>query len=215
MTIRAMIFSLSLALVAAGLMLPTSAKAEKFYDPASKSWVSYKASHWGGTSGKTFKPSPRYVRKKVSYRSGEAPGTVVIDPKKKYLYYVTGPNTAIRYGVGVGREGFGWEGTVRVGAKKTWPSWVPPKEMLQRQPDLPRFMPGGIKNPLGARAIYLFEGNKDTLYRIHGTNEPWTIGYNVSSGCIRLVNDDVVDLYSKIKVGTKVIVKKSSGFGFF
>ncbi len=215
MYLRVCLILSGLALFAIGSVCSTPAMAEQYFDPVSKKWITYKASHWGGKAGKTFKPSPRYRRQSVSYRSGEEPGTVIIDTRKKYLYYVTSRNRAIRYGVGVGREGFGWSGVVKVGAKKQWPSWVPPKDMLKRQPDLPKFMAGGPKNPLGARAIYLFEGRKDTLYRIHGTNEPWTIGHNVSSGCIRMVNDDVIDLYEKVKVGSKVIVKESSGFAFF
>jgi lipoprotein-anchoring transpeptidase ErfK/SrfK len=146
----------------------------------------------------------------VRYNSGEQPGTIIIDTGAHYLYYVTGGGQAIRYGVGVGRTGFGWKGTVRVGGKSEWPSWHPPKEMIAREAKrghkLPVVMAGGKGNPLGARAIYLHGKGGDTGYRIHGTSEPWTIGLNVSSGCIRLVNDDVIDLYNRARVGAKVIV---------
>lgn len=145
---------------------------------------------------------PRYLRQEVYYDGPEAPGTVVIDTPAKFLYLVEPGNKALRYGIGVGRPGFTWSGMHKVSAKKQWPDWVPPKEMLERQPRLPHFMAGGPNNPLGARALYL--GN--TLYRIHGSNEPWTIGQNVSSGCIRLRNSDVIDLYDRVQVGAKVVV---------
>ena len=134
---------------------------------------------------------PRYLRQEVDYHGTEAPGTIVIDTPNKFLYLVEGGGKAMRYGIGVGRPGFTWSGVHAVSAKKEWPDWVPPEEMLQRQPDLPHFMAGGPNNPLGARAMYL----GSTLYRIHGSNEPWTIGHNVSSGCIRMRNADVIDLY--------------------
>jgi lipoprotein-anchoring transpeptidase ErfK/SrfK len=145
---------------------------------------------------------PRFERQEVAYSGKEAPGTVVIDTPNKFLYLVEPNGRAMRYGVGVGRPGFTWAGVHTISAKKEWPDWVPPDDMLQRQPGLPHFMAGGPNNPLGARAMYL----GSTLYRIHGSNEPWTIGHNVSSGCIRLRNADVVDLYSRVKVGTKVVV---------
>ena len=145
---------------------------------------------------------PRYERQEVAYSGKEAPGTIVIDTPNKFLYLIESNGMAMRYGVGVGRPGFTWAGVHTISAKKEWPDWVPPDDMLQRQPGLPHFMAGGPNNPLGARAMYL----GSTLYRIHGSNEPWTIGHNVSSGCIRLRNEDVVDLYNRVKVGTKVIV---------
>jgi len=145
---------------------------------------------------------PRYLRQEVEYHGGEAPGTIIIDTPNKFLYLVEPNGKAMRYGVGVGRPGFTWAGVHTISAKKEWPDWVPPEEMLERQPALPHFMAGGPGNPLGARAMYL----GSTLYRIHGSNEPWTIGHNVSSGCIRLRNADVIDLYSRVKVGTKVVV---------
>jgi lipoprotein-anchoring transpeptidase ErfK/SrfK len=165
---------------------------------------------------------PAFIRTTVSYRSGEAPGTIIIDPQNHYLYLVQEGGQAIRYGVGVGRQGFGWSGTANVHDKQQWPDWYPPKEMLARQPELMAHMselqgglgmPGGTRNPLGARALYLWQGNKDTLYRIHGTSEPWTIGRSVSSGCIRMIDQDVIDLYERVPVGAKVIVLSSGGVG--
>jgi lipoprotein-anchoring transpeptidase ErfK/SrfK len=144
----------------------------------------------------------RLKRQIVSYATREAPGTVIIDTPNTYLYYVLGGGQAIRYGIGVGRDGFTWSGTQSVTKKAEWPDWTPPPEMIARQPYLPRHMAGGPGNPLGARAMYL----GGTVYRIHGTNAPGTIGTHVSSGCIRLTNADVTDLYSRVNVGTKVIV---------
>jgi lipoprotein-anchoring transpeptidase ErfK/SrfK len=144
----------------------------------------------------------RLKRQIVSYPSREAPGTIIIDTPNTYLYYVLGGGQAIRYGIGVGRDGFTWSGTQSITKKAEWPDWTPPPEMIARQPYLPRHMAGGPGNPLGARAMYL----GGTVYRIHGTNAPGTIGTHVSSGCIRLTNQDVADLYSRVNVGTKVIV---------
>jgi len=144
----------------------------------------------------------RLRRQVVSYATREAPGTVIIDTPNTYLYYVLGGGQAIRYGIGVGRDGFTWSGVQSVTKKAEWPDWTPPPEMIARQPYLPRHMAGGPGNPLGARAMYL----GGTVYRIHGTNAPETIGTHVSSGCIRLTNADVSDLYSRVNVGTKVIV---------
>jgi lipoprotein-anchoring transpeptidase ErfK/SrfK len=151
-----------------------------------------------------------FRRQLVRYNTNEAPGTIIIDTSHHFLYLIQGGGSAIRYGVGVGRTGFGWKGTVRIGRKAEWPTWYPPKEMIAREAKrghkLPVMMAGGRGNPLGARAMYLFGTGGDTGFRIHGTSEPWTIGLNVSSGCIRLVNDDVVDLYSRARIGAKVIV---------
>ena len=146
--------------------------------------------------------SPRFYRTVVDYPTVEPPGTIIIDTPNTYLYLTLGHGKAIRYGIGVGREGFTWSGTERISSMKEWPDWLPPPEMIKRQPYLPRFMAGGETNPLGARAMYL--GN--TEYRIHGTNQPSTIGTFVSSGCIRLTNEDVEDLYSRVTVGTTVVV---------
>jgi lipoprotein-anchoring transpeptidase ErfK/SrfK len=145
---------------------------------------------------------PRFMRQTVPYRGEEKPGTIVINTPERLLYLVEDNGQAVRYGIGVGRPGFTWAGMHEVTAKREWPDWRPPDEMLKRRPDLPRYMEGGPDNPLGARALYL----GSTLYRIHGSNEPWTIGQQVSSGCIRMRNEDVVDLYERVKVGAKVIV---------
>jgi lipoprotein-anchoring transpeptidase ErfK/SrfK len=162
---------------------------------------------------------PAYRRKDVQYATREARGSIVVDPPEHYLYFVQEGGRALRYGVGVGSEGFGWSGVSRVHSKQEWPNWYPTKEILERRPELRPAMrelqsgpgvPGGYDNPLGARALYLWQENKDTLYRIHGTNEPWTIGKNVSSGCIRMINEDVIDLYDRTPVGTKVVVLPSS-----
>jgi lipoprotein-anchoring transpeptidase ErfK/SrfK len=144
----------------------------------------------------------RLRRQVVAYHTREAPGTIIIDTPNTQLYYVLGAGKAVRYGIGVGREGFTWSGVQTISRKTEWPDWVPPAEMLQRQPYLPRFMAGGPGNPLGARAMYL----GGTIYRIHGTNAPETIGGQVSSGCIRMLNEDVVDLYARASLGTRVVV---------
>jgi lipoprotein-anchoring transpeptidase ErfK/SrfK len=158
---------------------------------------------------------PAFLRAEVDYTGEEAPGTIVVDPEAHYLYEVREDNLATRYGIGVGREGFGWSGTATIKEKREWPDWYPPKEMIQRQPEIrPELaklqgglgMPGGPTNPLGARAMYLWQNNRDTLFRIHGTREPETIGTNVSSGCIRMINQDVIDLYARVPVGTRVVV---------
>jgi lipoprotein-anchoring transpeptidase ErfK/SrfK len=142
----------------------------------------------------------------VQNPTNEPAGTIVIDTRSRHLYLVQPGGGAIQYGIGVGRQGFTWKGVAHVGRKTEWPRWIPPKEMLQRRPDLPEEMDGGLDNPLGARALYLFQGNKDTLFRIHGTNEPDSIGKAVSSGCIRMMNADAIDLYERVKVGTRVVV---------
>ncbi|WP_036281641.1 L,D-transpeptidase [Methylocystis sp. ATCC 49242] len=149
---------------------------------------------------------PSSTREIMPDPTEEKPGTITVDTQNRYLYLSLPNGQAVRYGIGVGREGFTWKGRVRIGRKESWPDWTPPKEMLKRRPDLPRHMAGGEDNPLGARAMYLYSGNRDTMFRIHGSNEPWTIGQAVSSGCIRMTNDDVTDLFSRVKVGTAVVV---------
>jgi lipoprotein-anchoring transpeptidase ErfK/SrfK len=146
-----------------------------------------------------------YQRQMVFYRTTEAPGTIIVHTAERFLFVVQGNNRALRYGIGVGRDGFQWSGLLKITRKAEWPDWTPPPEMIARQPYLPRFMAGGPGNPLGARALYL----GTTVYRIHGTNQPQTIGQSVSSGCFRLVNPDVIDLYDRIAVGTKVIVRQA------
>jgi lipoprotein-anchoring transpeptidase ErfK/SrfK len=147
---------------------------------------------------------PKWQKTVVFYRTTEAPGTIIVQSDQRYLYVVQPGGRALRYGIGVGRDGFRWQGLVKITQKNEWPDWTPPEEMIQRQPYLPRWMAGGPGNPLGARAMYL--GN--TVYRIHGTNQPQTIGTAVSSGCFRLTNPDVSDLYDRIPVGTKVIIRQ-------
>ncbi|TDR94419.1 L,D-transpeptidase [Enterovirga rhinocerotis] len=143
-------------------------------------------------------------REVVSYSGRHAPGTIIISTTERRLYLVLGGGQAMRYGVGVGRPGFDWAGTKTITRKAEWPTWTPPAQMLKRRPDLPRFMKGGPDNPMGARALYL----GSSLYRIHGSNEPDTIGQAVSSGCIRMLNDDVIDLYNRVRVGTRVVVQR-------
>ena len=156
-----------------------------------------------------------FHRANVAYATREAPGTIVVDPAGHYLYYVEAGGRATRYGIGVGRDGFAWSGEATIKSKQEWPDWYPPKEMIERRPDLKRQlvelqsglgMHGGPGNPLGARAMYLWQGDRDTLFRIHGTNEPWTIGKSQSSGCIRMINQDAMDLYQKTAAGTRVVV---------
>jgi lipoprotein-anchoring transpeptidase ErfK/SrfK len=156
-----------------------------------------------------------FWRSEVDYVSSEQPGSIIVDPRAHYLYFVLSGDRAMRYGVGVGKEGFGWNGVATIKSKQEWPDWYPPMEMIERDPSIKERVgalqsgigvPGGLTNPLGARAMYLWQGNKDTLFRIHGTLEPWTIGKNVSSGCIRMVNQDVIDLYNRVAAGATVKV---------
>lgn len=152
---------------------------------------------------------PRYLRQEVAYRTDEQPGTIIVDTRDTFLYLVRENGRALRYGVGVGRDGFDWSGRALIQMKREWPTWTPPRSMIERQPELEKYangMPPGLDNPLGARALYLFENGRDTLYRLHGTNEPWSIGNAVSSGCIRLFNQDIIDLYSRVPLGTAVAV---------
>jgi len=149
---------------------------------------------------------PAFRRQPVYFRTTEKPGTIIIHTNERFLYLVQGDNRAMRYGIGVGRDGFQWSGLKTIERKAEWPDWTPPPEMIQRQPYLPRFMAGGPGNPMGARALYI----GGTVYRIHGTNQPQTIGYAVSSGCFRLVNSDIIDLYQRVPVGTKVIVRQQA-----
>jgi lipoprotein-anchoring transpeptidase ErfK/SrfK len=147
---------------------------------------------------------PQFQRQMVLYRTSEPPGTIIVHTSERFLYLIQGNGRALRYGIGVGREGFQWQGLLKITRKQEWPDWTPPPEMIARQPYLPRFMAGGPGNPMGARALYL----GTTVYRIHGTNQPHTIGSAVSSGCFRLVNNDVVDLFERVPVGTKVVVRQ-------
>jgi lipoprotein-anchoring transpeptidase ErfK/SrfK len=191
-----------------------AAQASSFLDEINNSLQDVGSGPAGPDVGKDVSlPAPstsKFRRQTVKYVTGEAPGTIVIDTNRKFLYYVVGGGKAIRYGIGVGREGFGWHGIVHVGRKEEWPAWKPPEEMIARERKrgkyLPEYVAGGAGNPLGARALYLFDGFFDNGYRIHGTTEPGSIGHNVSSGCIRLLNRDVIDLYNRTPIGTKVIV---------
>ena len=189
------------ALLAAAILSCSSAQARPLFaslNPPTQSQIAPQVDEPADAE----QQDARFRRQVVDYRTAEAPGTIVIDTPNTYLYLVLGNGKALRYGIGVGREGFTWSGVKTVVKKAEWPDWYPPQEMIARQPYLPRFMAGGPGNPLGARAMYL----GGTVYRIHGTNNPATIGHHVSSGCIRLTNDDVADLYQRVKVGAKVIV---------
>ena len=191
---------------AAGLVAPASA--------APSAPVPAVAAHSAGLVHQVAiqkkEPAQQFKRKKVRLVTDEEAGTIIIDTNNKFLYLVQGNDRAIRYGVGVGRDGFGWSGRVKIGRKEEWPTWRPPAEMRRREAAkghiLPVVQEGGEDNPLGARAMYLYKGGRDTIFRLHGTNQPWTIGLNMSSGCIRMMNKDVEDLYSRVDIGTKVIV---------
>jgi lipoprotein-anchoring transpeptidase ErfK/SrfK len=155
---------------------------------------------------------PELARQAVTYNGPEKPGSIVVDIDQRFLYLVQADGKALRYGVGVGRQGFSWRGTAYVGRKGVWPAWSPTTTMVSLKPDLPRYQEAGLDNPLGARALYLYQDGKDTLFRIHGTNEPWTIGEQVSSGCVRMLNEDVVDLYSRVPTGATVYVKRDGRY---
>jgi lipoprotein-anchoring transpeptidase ErfK/SrfK len=188
------VFGLSVIL---GSFNVTSAHATKIFDASSKKWVEY-------GPGMRFGGKSPVKRKVVKYDGPYKPNTIIIDTDERRLYYVMPNGKALKYGVGVGREGFQWAGSNRISRKAEWPGWTPPPAMRKRQPGLPTYMEGGINNPLGARALYI----GSTIYRIHGSNEPWTIGQAVSSGCIRMTNEDVQHLYDRVKVGTRVVVKR-------
>ncbi len=197
--------------VAASSLLPRPAAA----DAASK-WFSGVAEDNGFAYRKTKFDviKPQWRRQMVKYFSEEPAGTVVVDTRNHYLYWVWENNTALRYGVGVGKEGFQWFGHARIDRKALWPRWVPPPEMLQRRPDLPRLVEGGAAdNPLGPRALYLYRDGSDLGYRLHGTLEPWSIGNDVSSGCVRMFPEDVIDLYQRCPIGTRVLVLEHLGAG--
>jgi len=167
------------------------------------------ANNWTAYSAVEGTVAPQYRRRRVRYASKEKPGTIIVDTSDRYLYVVEDNGMATRYGVGVGRAGFAWSGRARVGRKAEWPTWTPPPQMIRRQPELKKYaggMKGGPNNPLGARALYLYRGSRDTMYRLHGTNQPGSIGRAMSSGCIRMLNSDVEHLYARTKVGTPVVV---------
>ena len=180
--------------------LPLAGCYQGVPDPA----LSSRDTEWlkASPDGEVHPMDRRYL---VDDRTGEAPGTIVVETKRRELYLVLPNRKAVRYAVAVGEEAYGWTGTAQVARKAEWPNWNPPPEMKKRWPHV-QYTSGGPGNPMGARALYLYEGNRDTMYRIHGTNEPTTIGQNVSSGCIRMMNEDVIDLYERARVGTKVVV---------
>lgn len=184
------------ALLSLSTILP--ANAARFYNPATDQWEESSSTAAGGRS---YSPIPRTI---VDYETNLSVGSIVVETGERRLYLVLEDGKALRYGIGVGREGFEWSGTNRISRKAEWPGWTPPAAMRTRQPELPAYMPGGPDNPLGARALYI----GSTLYRLHGTSEPWTIGQAVSSGCIRLTNDDIIDLYDRAKVGARVVVRR-------
>jgi lipoprotein-anchoring transpeptidase ErfK/SrfK len=190
--LRHLIFTLPAAI---GLTLSASQGFAQSQDPGDQP---------GLVADDSFQLDPEWQKQMVLYRTTEAPGTVIISTAERHLYLIQPGGRALRYGIGVGRDGFQWQGLLSITKKAEWPDWTPPPEMIQRQPYLPRFMAGGPGNPLGARAMYLGA----TVYRIHGTNQPGTIGTKISSGCFRLVNTDVADLYGRVPVGTKVIVRQ-------
>jgi len=193
----------AIATVVAALSTTASANPfEAIFGRQQQPQLPPQATAYANTNEDTTELRADLRRQVVSYPSNEAPGTIIVDTPHTYLYLVMGGGKAMRYGIGVGREGFTWSGVKTIERKAEWPDWTPPPEMIQRQPYLPRFVAGGPTNPLGARAMYL----SGSVYRIHGTNAPSTIGGQVSSGCIRMVNEDVMDLYSRVQVGTKVIV---------
>ncbi len=202
---RAAVSGLAIALSISLLVDPAlagSRSAFAFNPPPGLQLTSARPAHALQLRTGKVRLDPRFMRQVVPFKTTEKPGTIVVATGQRFLYLVLGKGKALRYGIGVARDGFEWSGTHRVSNKREWPGWTPPAEMKRRKPGLPDYMPGGINNPLGARALYI----GSTLYRIHGTNEPWTIGQNVSSGCIRMVNDDVVDLFDRVKIGAKVIV---------
>jgi lipoprotein-anchoring transpeptidase ErfK/SrfK len=215
---RAAVAALALATLAACVpdpaLFPTAAPAAARLEPAETAYVSRSDGAFT-IPGVPLEKLPEHLRRQtVTYESGEAPGSIIIHPGEKFLYYVTGPKTAIRYGIAVGRAGFEWAGEAQVTQTKPWPMWTPPPEMIERKPELAKWekgQPGGPENPLGARAIYLTTNGRDYGYRIHGTPEWWSIGSNASSGCIRMINQDVIDLNQRVQTGAKVVVLKADG----
>lgn len=191
---RTILLLLSVVLVGGSVL---EAYADRVYDARNNRWVDASEMQSSGRGGSRIK------RTTVDYETKLAKGTIIVETSERRLYYVLGDGKAVRYGVGVGRDGFRWSGSHRITRKAEWPGWTPPPAMRKRVPGLPAYMPGGPKNPLGARALYI----GSTIYRLHGTAEPWTIGQAVSSGCIRLTNDDIIDLYNRTKVGARVIVR--------
>lgn len=191
------------------------------FDRSGDSGYNYREIYAGGIdNGHTFPAvdlraiDPRFLRREVADPTGEAPGSIVVDPDNHFLYHVHDGGIATRYGVGVGRQGFAWHGKATIKRKAEWPYWTPPSQMVKRDPLAAQYaggMEGGVENPLGARAMYLYQGDRDTLYRLHGTNDPSSIGKSMSSGCIRLLNQDIMALYHNTPVGVRVVVRPSQG----
>jgi lipoprotein-anchoring transpeptidase ErfK/SrfK len=217
------LFMLGAPLLLAGCASSRRLSADSFFDGWGGSDYNYRAIYAGREDNGNPVPAidlrqidPAFYRREVSDPTGEAPGTIVVDPNNHYLYHVHDDGLATRYGVGVGREGFGWHGNATIKRKSVWPTWTPPSDMVKRDSEAAKWargMPGGPGNPLGARAMYLFQGNRDTLYRLHGTIDPTSIGKSMSSGCIRLLNQDIIHLYNNTPTGTRVVVLSSNDPG--
>ena len=215
---RALIAALTLVALGACVpdpaLFPTAFPAAAKVEPAETAYVSAMDGPFRIPAVPLEKLPESLRRQSVAYESGEVPGTIIIHPGQRFLYYITGPKTAIRYGIAVGKAGFEWAGEAVVTETRPWPTWTPPPEMIERKPELAKWekgQPGGLENPLGARAIYLTTNGRDYGYRIHGTPEWWSIGKNASSGCIRMINQDVLDLVGRVQPGTKVVVLKADG----
>ncbi|MCE7027935.1 L,D-transpeptidase [Jiella sp. CBK1P-4] len=214
-----LVLGLAAAGMVASLAAEASAETVRRYNYATFSWEEVDANAPSARMRQVLarKPAAEFMRREVRIQTDEKPGTVIVDSSRRYLYFVEGNGMATRYGVGVGKEGFGWSGTMKVGRKAEWPGWTPPAAMVKRERakgrELPAYMEGGPGNPLGARAMYLFRGGRDSMFRIHGTNQPWTIGQMMSSGCIRMMNEDVEHLYGRVPVGSKVVVIGPDGRG--
>ena len=204
----------SSAVAACNTAGPSQKTVDMMSDPDLASWyVGYaKDGEYDLPLVDRSKIPPEFHRQTVSYDGPEKPGTIVVDIDKRFLYLVQPGGQAVRYGVGVGKLGFSWRGQAYVGRKGVWPGWSPTKTMDKLHPDLPRSRAGGVDNPLGARALYLYQGGRDILFRLHGTNEPWSIGEQVSSGCVRMLNEDVIDLYNRVPVGATVLVKRNGHY---
>lgn len=200
------VLQLTAALLLGGVLAGCSTVGGTFY---TASYSSFSDAGYTIPAIPSEKIPAQYRRQIVSYQTSEAPGTIIVDTREKFLYFIMPNGKAMRYGIGVGRQGFEWSGAARVALKREWPTWTPPAAMIKRQPELAKFRNGmdpGLKNPLGARALYLFNKGGDTGYRLHGTPEWWSIGKAMSSGCVRLMNQDIIDLYSRVEIGAKVIV---------
>lgn len=212
--------SLSLALIGCTTTVNPDSALPLTHQPTPDPWTADLLSMYAAIPNEKFpvpaadlaKLDPRYARSLVDYETSEKSGTVIVDPNERFLYHVHGGGRATRYGVGIGRQGFEWSGRAHIAYKREWPVWTPPSDMIKRQPQLERWrhgQPPGIDNPLGARALYIYQGNRDTLYRIHGTGEAWSIGKAISSGCVRLLHQDVIHLHDNVRSGSPIVVLAS------